>query len=78
MGRVGGLGGYLWNQRLGGRGLMEALAGVEQRHLLSNVRLTESKKLFGIFGFSNPISCISPKNTFFFYKVSRLYLELKV
>ena len=51
MGRVGGLGGYLWNQRLGGRGLMEALAGVEQRHLLSNVRLTESKKLFGIFGF---------------------------
>ena len=50
MGRVGGLG-YLWNQRLGGRGLMEALAGVEQRHLLSNVRLTESKKLFGIFGF---------------------------
>ena len=54
MGRVGGLGGYLWNQRLGGRGLMEALAGVEQRHLLSNVRLTESKKLFGIFGFSNP------------------------
>ena len=65
MGRVGGLGGYLWNQRLGGRGLMEALAGVEQRHLLSNVRLTESKKLFGIFGFSNPMRYILQKNTFF-------------
>ena len=77
MGRVGGLGGYLWNQRLGGRGLMEALAGVEQRHLLSNVRLTESKKLFGIFGFSNPMRYIL-QNITFFYKVSRLYLELKV
>ena len=77
MGRVGGLGGYLWNQRLGGRGLMEALAGVEQRHLLSNVRLTESKKLFGIFGFSNPMRYILQKR-YFFYKVSRSYLELKV
>ena len=68
MGRVGGLGGYLWNQRLGGRGLMEALAGVEQRHLLSNVRLTESKKLFGIFGFLNSMSYILQKITFFFIK----------
>ena len=42
MGRVGC--GYLWNQRPGARGLMEALAGVEG-HLLSNVRsTTESKK----------------------------------
>ena len=49
MGRVGGLGGYLWNQRLGGRGLMEALAGVEG-HLLSNVRSTaESKKSLASF-----------------------------
>ena len=68
MGRVGGLGGYLWNQRLGGRGLMEALAGVEQRHLLSNVRLTESKKLFGIFGFLNSMRYILQKITFFFIK----------
>ena len=68
MGRVGGLGGYLWNQRLGGRGLMEALAGVEQRHLLSNVRLTESKKLFGIFGFLNYMRYILQKITFFFIK----------
>ena len=66
MGRVGGLG-YLWNQRLGGRGLMEALAGVEQRHLLSNVRLTESKKLFGIFGFLNSMGYILQKISFFFF-----------
>ena len=51
MGRVGC--GYLWNQRPGARGLMEALAGVEG-HLLSNVRsTTESKKIMANFSCPN-------------------------